>query len=164
MQPSLNNLTEKSEEKMSKINRRISTTINGKKVEAQTIGGLNGIRTGLYLKKTFIPVAGAGINGLQSEKGMEEIFTACAQKISEGMEVDKLMSIILGLCEHLVVDNEVIGNGEAFDDYFDANYGEFLEILAWLLKENFKSLFTVKDLSKKASEAVMKASSALFSL
>jgi hypothetical protein len=76
--------------------------------------------------------------------GDAEIDTALFAKVAQGLlskvDDDKLTWLIKLIVKYVKRDGEPVGEG-AFDDAFAGAYDTLYRVVAWVLKENFASVF-----------------------
>ncbi|WP_034455991.1 phage tail assembly chaperone [Buttiauxella noackiae] len=113
------------------LKRQRSKNINGKEVKIIALGALDGLTMARKLATCFIPC----FKSLSSSEsfdfmGMLELAT---DKLGE-IEVNKIATQLFA---GATVDDFPLN----VDDYFAANYGEFVDFMVFAIKENFGSFF-----------------------
>lgn len=106
-------------------------TVNGKAVQFYMLPATKGFTTAMKLMKVM--------SNATEDSGINEMLTAVIDSLGDA----EIMVIIADLMREMTIE----GNQIDFDEYFMGNYGELVQILAVVLKENFGSFFTV-DLSE----------------
>lgn len=112
--------------------------INGKKVTIILLGARDGIRISMKLGKAVVPAFAQMFSGLTSKDGevkvpFKELVDACFEKVDE-LDID-------AMAETLFQGATVNDFPLKIDSYFQANYGEFIDFLAFALEANFGSFF-----------------------
>lgn len=123
------------------------TNINGELYGIKVLGARKGTPIGLKLKGIVLPMIARGIDGIKQEDMFEapQTFTEMAYILTQQLDNIDVESLIFDglLCDvchqGIFVDNT--------DDFFAGNYGVMVELLAFSLKENFASVFTVGGLT-----------------
>lgn len=124
------------------MNRVRITKINGKDFQIYLLPAGEGIKRATQLAKAFAPTLASLVES--SSQGVID-YSSVAYTIAEGLdEID-----VLEVCSALLRDLSVSGQAVKLDDYFMGNYGEFIEIMAFALKENFESFFEAKGFVEK---------------
>lgn len=124
------------------MNRVRKTNINGKDFQIYLLPAGEGIKRATQLAKAFAPTMASLVES--SSQGVID-YSSVAYTIAEGLEeID-----VLDVCSALLKDLSVGGQAVKLDDYFMGNYGEFIEIMAFALKENFESFFEAKGFVEK---------------
>ena len=112
------------------------------------IGGRKGIQIALQLKGIALPLIGTALDGMKNEddyietpKTFAEMATRLSYSLAE-RDMDKL------IFEDLLFDVKLKKKGEDtfkvidWDEHLTGNYGDFIPLIAFSLKENFSSFFT----------------------
>ena len=120
----------------------ITNTFDGVQYNGSAIGAIKGMGIAKRLAQLVVPSAASGAvdyNDIGNEGG----FTRTAMMITEQMDKVGIEELIMDIFNHsnLYRDNKQLD----FDVDYSGNYGEMVEVLAWLLKENFAS--TLKQLA-----------------
>lgn len=135
-------------------NRWRHTEINEELYSIELLGARKGVPIGLKLKGVVLPMIARGIDGLRDEEMFEapQTFTELAYILTQQLESLDI--------ENMIFDNilaKISHNGvfvEDTDEFFAANYGVMVELLAFALKENFASVFTVGGLTSNIQTKV----------
>lgn len=124
------------------MNRVKKTTINGKEFQIYLLPAGEGLRRATQLFKAFAPTFATVIDSIQD--GSFD-YNAVAYTIAEGLDnIDTVETV-----QALLRDFSVNGMSVKFDDYFLANYGELVELMAFAMEENFASFFSAKGFIEK---------------
>lgn len=111
--------------------------INGKTVQIGLVGAREGIQIALKLGKAVVPAFAQMITGLKGEDKsgvpFKDLVESCFDNI-ESIDIDKIAT---QLFQGATVDDFPLN----IDTYFQANYGEFIDFLAFALEVNFGSFF-----------------------
>lgn len=123
--------------------KQVTTTINGKQFLIYTLGARDGFKIAAKIKKLLLPTIGGGFDAMRDKRDPEFSdpayhFSKVAQLFVDRFDEDEVLAII----EKLLNGFGVGGQQQDFDSYFDANYGELVEVITFALKENFSSFFT----------------------
>lgn len=137
---------------------RSFTTQDGKRTYTiKLLGGFKGIPIARRLAGVALPLIGRGADELRNDDELFEApktFTEMAVILMErvdGLDVEDM------LFNNILVDTEVNGERiEDWDDYLTGNYGDFIELVGFALKENFQSFFTENGLIGKARQYLSK--------
>ena len=105
--------------------------VDGKQVQFYLLPAFEGMTIAMKLLKTVAPQLGS----VEADGTDLEVVSAMMSQLDEDVVVD----IIKKLTKGMAIDGQEV----KVDDYFRANYGEMLKILAVIFKENFSSFFTV---------------------
>ena len=105
--------------------------INGKQVQFYLLPAFEGMTIAMKLLKTVAPQ----LSKVDGEGSDVEVVSAMMSELDE----DVVVSIIKKITNGMAIDGQEI----KFDDYFQANYGEMVKVIAVIFKENFSSFFTV---------------------
>lgn len=116
-----------------------SRVINGKKVNIILLGARDGIKMSMKLGKIVVPTFAQMLSSL-TDKGKEvpmvpfkELVEACFDRIEE-INLEEMATLLF---QGATVDDFPLN----IDTYFQANYGEFIDYLAFALEANFGSFF-----------------------
>lgn len=117
-----------------------STVINGKKVNIVLLGARDGIKMSMKLGKIVVPTFAQMLSNL-TDKGkkeapmvpFKELVEACFDRIEE-INLEEMATLLF---QGATVDDFPL----SIDTYFQANYGEFIDYLAFALEANFGSFF-----------------------
>ncbi|QHR67983.1 tape measure chaperone [Escherichia phage mistaenkt] len=121
-----------------------SKIINGKKVNIVLLGARDGIKMSMKLGKVVVPTIAqmfSSLSGKEQKDGEEsvtavpfkELVEACFDRIDE-LDIDSMAALLF---QGATVDDFPLN----VDKYFQANYGEFIDFLAFALETNFGSFF-----------------------
>lgn len=108
-----------------------TTTIKDKDFQIELLPAGEGIAMAQKLSTLVLPIL-SNTNG-EFSFDFSKLATALSVNISEKEFLLIIKRLLKGLC--------VDGKEVAFDDYFQANYGELLKIITFALTENFGSFF-----------------------
>lgn len=114
--------------------------INGKKVNIVLLGARDGIKISMKLGKIVVPTFAQMLSSL-TDKGKKEVpmvpfkelVEACFDRIEE-INLEEMATLLF---QGATVDDFPLN----IDTYFQANYGEFIDYLAFALEANFGSFF-----------------------
>ena len=117
-----------------------SRVINGKKVNIILLGARDGIKMSMKLGKIVGPTFAQMLSNL-TDKGkkeaptvpFKELVEACFDRIEE-INLEEMATLLF---QGATVDDFPLN----IDTYFQANYGEFIDYLAFALEANFGSFF-----------------------
>ncbi|AGR48486.1 hypothetical protein JH2_090 [Escherichia phage JH2] len=117
-----------------------SRVINGKKVNIILLGARDGIKMSMKLGKIVVPTFAQMLSSL-TDKGkkdvpmvpFKELVEACFDRIEE-INLEEMATMLF---QGATVDDFPLN----IDTYFQANYGEFIDYLAFALEANFGSFF-----------------------
>lgn len=117
-----------------------SRVINGKKVNIILLGARDGIKMSMKLGKIVVPTFAQMLSSL-TDKGkketpmvpFKELVEACFDRIEE-INLEEMANLLF---QGATVDDFPLN----IDTYFQANYGEFIDYLAFALEANFGSFF-----------------------
>lgn len=146
--------------------KRIHKTINDKVFTFKILGARDGFNMGIQISKLILPAIGASVDGIKSQSKAVDIvaesqdenkvldvltksnntFADAAMKLVDQMDNVDVLAIVDKMFKDMLVDDKE----ENWDEYFAGNYGEMLEVLTWLLKENFASFFSQSGILQKA--------------
>ena len=115
--------------------------INGKKVTIIILGAREGIKMSMKLGKVVVPTFAQMLSSLTGNKEAEEapkvpfkeLVEACFDRIDE-LDIDSMAELLF---QGATVDDFPL----KVDSYFQGNYGEFIDFLAFALEANFGSFF-----------------------
>lgn len=117
-----------------------SRVINGKKVNIVLLGARDGIKMSMKLGKIVVPTFAQMLSSLtdKDKKGVpmvpfKELVEACFDRIEE-INLEEMATLLF---QGATVDDFPLN----IDTYFQANYGEFIDYLAFALEANFGSFF-----------------------
>lgn len=117
-----------------------SRVINGKKVNIILLGARDGIKMSMKLGKIVIPTFAQMLSSLTDKDKKEapmvpfkELVEACFDRIEE-INLEEMATLLF---QGATVDDFPLN----IDTYFQANYGEFIDYLAFALEANFGSFF-----------------------
>lgn len=117
-----------------------SRVINGKKVNIVLLGARDGIKMSMKLGKIVVPTFAQMLSSL-TDKGKKEVPTVPFKELVEAcfdrIEEINLEEMATMLFQGATVDDFPLN----IDTYFQANYGEFIDYLAFALEANFGSFF-----------------------
>lgn len=117
-----------------------SRVINGKKVNIVLLGARDGIKMSMKLGKIVVPTFAQMLSNL-TDKGKKEAPTVPFKELVEAcfdrIEEINLEEVATLLFQGATVDDFPLN----IDTYFQANYGEFIDYLAFALEANFGSFF-----------------------
>ena len=121
-----------------KFKNKVRTdTIGGMEIQIYILGALEGFEMAKELAVIFAPILGA------IKEGESDVdFKAAALSMASTLGEANILAITTRLLKDLCVDGVEI----TFDDYFAANYGALVQILAFALKENVSSFFSLGDI------------------
>ena len=109
-----------------------SRVINGKKVNIILLGARDGIKMSMKLGKIVVPTFAQMLSSL-TDKDKKELVEACFDRIEE-INLEEMATLLF---QGATVDDFPLN----IDTYFQANYGEFIDYLAFALEANFGSFF-----------------------
>ncbi|QBJ00640.1 hypothetical protein [Escherichia phage PHB11] len=114
--------------------------INGKKVNIILLGARDGIKMSMKLGKIVVPTFAQMLSSLTDKDKKEvpmvpfkELVEACFDRIEE-INLEEMATLLF---QGATVDDFPLN----IDTYFQANYGEFIDYLAFALEANFGSFF-----------------------
>ncbi|WHM53061.1 tail assembly chaperone [Escherichia phage vB_EfeM_pEP20] len=114
--------------------------INGKKVNIVLLGARDGIKMSMKLGKIVVPTFAQMLSSLTDKDKKEvpmvpfkELVEACFDRIEE-INLEEMATLLF---QGATVDDFPLN----IDTYFQANYGEFIDYLAFALEANFGSFF-----------------------
>ncbi|QQG31200.1 hypothetical protein SP3_117 [Salmonella phage SP3_SHan-2021] len=114
--------------------------INGKKVNIILLGARDGIKMSMKLGKIVVPTFAQMLSSLTDKDKKEvpmvpfkELVEACFDRIEE-INLEEMATMLF---QGATVDDFPLN----IDTYFQANYGEFIDYLAFALEANFGSFF-----------------------
>lgn len=117
-----------------------SRVINGKKVNIILLGARDGIKMSMKLGKIVVPTFAQMLSSLTDKDKKEapmvpfkELVEACFDRIEE-INLEEMAALLF---QGATVDDFPLN----IDTYFQANYGEFIDYLAFALEANFGSFF-----------------------
>ena len=117
-----------------------SRVINGKKVNIILLGARDGIKMSMKLGKVVVPTFAQMLSSLTDKDKKEvpmvpfkELVEACFDRIEE-INLEEMATLLF---QGATVDDFPLN----IDTYFQANYGEFIDYLAFALEANFGSFF-----------------------
>lgn len=117
-----------------------SRVINGKKVNIILLGARDGIKMSMKLGKIVVPTFAQMLSSLTDKDKKEapmvpfkELVEACFDRIEE-INLEEMANLLF---QGATVDDFPLN----IDTYFQANYGEFIDYLAFALEANFGSFF-----------------------
>lgn len=117
-----------------------SKVINGKKVNIVLLGARDGIKMSMKLGKIVVPTFAQMLSSLTDKDKKEapmvpfkELVEACFDRIEE-INLEEMATMLF---QGATVDDFPLN----IDTYFQANYGEFIDYLAFALEANFGSFF-----------------------
>ncbi|AUM59565.1 tail assembly chaperone [Salmonella phage BPS17L1] len=117
-----------------------SRVINGKKVNIILLGARDGIKMSMKLGKIVVPTFAQMLSSLTDKDKKEvpmvpfkELVEACFDRI-EDINLEEMATLLF---QGATVDDFPLN----IDTYFQANYGEFIDYLAFALEANFGSFF-----------------------
>lgn len=117
-----------------------SRVINGKKVNIILLGARDGIKMSMKLGKIVVPTFAQMLSRLTDKDKKEapmvpfkELVEACFDRIEE-INLEEMATLLF---QGATVDDFPLN----IDTYFQANYGEFIDYLAFALEANFGSFF-----------------------
>lgn len=117
-----------------------SKVINGKKVNIILLGARDGIKMSMKLGKIVVPTFAQMLSSLTDKDKKEapmvpfkELVEACFDRIEE-INLEEMATLLF---QGATVDDFPLN----IDTYFQANYGEFIDYLAFALEANFGSFF-----------------------
>ena len=117
-----------------------SRLINGKKVNIILLGARDGIKMSMKLGKIVVPTFAQMLSSLTDKDKKEapmvpfkELVEACFDRIEE-INLEEMATLLF---QGATVDDFPLN----IDTYFQANYGEFIDYLAFALEANFGSFF-----------------------
>ncbi|AUM59180.1 tail assembly chaperone [Salmonella phage BPS17W1] len=117
-----------------------SRVINGKKVNIILLGARDGIKMSMKLGKIVVPTFAQMLSSLTDKDKKEvpmvpfkELVEACFDRIEE-INLEEMATMLF---QGATVDDFPLN----IDTYFQANYGEFIDYLAFALEANFGSFF-----------------------
>ena len=114
--------------------------INGKKVNIVLLGARDGIKMSMKLGKIVVPTFAQMLSSLTDKDKKEapmvpfkELVEACFDRIEE-INLEEMATLLF---QGATVDDFPLN----IDTHFQANYGEFIDYLAFALEANFGSFF-----------------------
>lgn len=117
-----------------------SRVINGKKVNIILLGARDGIKMSMKLGKIVVPTFAQMLSSFTDKDKKEapmvpfkELVEACFDRIEE-INLEEMATLLF---QGATVDDFPLN----IDTYFQANYGEFIDYLAFALEANFGSFF-----------------------
>lgn len=117
-----------------------SRVINGKKVNIVLLGARDGIKMSMKLGKIVVPTFAQMLSSLTNKDKKEapmvpfkDLVEACFDRIEE-INLEEMATLLF---QGATVDDFPLN----IDTYFQANYGEFIDYLAFALEANFGSFF-----------------------
>lgn len=105
-----------------------------------------GIATAMKLNKIIAPVMGAGFDAFEDSEGSG--FTRLGMILVEQMDQANIVELI----DELLIGASVNAQEIDFDVHFRSNYGELIELLTFIIQENFQSFFSAKGLMDRFSQ------------
>ena len=128
--------------------QQLDVTINNKQFTVPVIGARQGFTVARRISSIVLPVLGEGLESM-SDKALinGNSLSTVARILFEQLENQDVDDIIFGIMLKQVYVNGVQINP---DMYFAANYGELIQLVEFILKENFTSFLDVKSLKDKA--------------
>jgi hypothetical protein len=105
-----------------------------------------GVATAMKLNKILAPVLGAGFDAFEDSSGSG--FTRLGMILVEQMDQANMVELIEELLEGSASNGQEID----IDVHFRANYGELVELLTFIIQENFQSFFAAKGLMDRFSQ------------
>ena len=115
---------------------------NEKLYKAQKMSSMQIVLEGFRILKVITPSIGTGIDSLAAKQNQEDIFSdqkshtfgAMFQLLSENISDEHFEELVAKAMGSLRLGDDIISD---LDAHFDIHSGDFIEILTWLLKENF---------------------------
>lgn len=127
---------------MNPMNRIKTEQISGNTVQITLLPATEGITMAKELAEVVVPTVGTFYQGI-SEGNVD--FEGLSMVLISEMGKLNITEII-----HRLVRGMAINGGDVnFDEYFMANYGLLIQIIAFALKENFQSFFDASGLFAK---------------
>lgn len=120
--------------------RKVDISIGGSIWEMNTLPATTGLSCLTRLAAIIGAPAGAAAGGLKQTEG--DLLNLDAGAMGDAvakMTLQLADPSTLDLVKTLLTDLRKDDRKVEFDDYFAANYGELLELLAWSIRENFGS-------------------------
>ena len=117
-------------------------TINDKEFQITLLGAGDGIKMVTQLSDILLPVLGEASQGAKEGEELTLDFAKVAKAIAMSMDNVDILAIITRLLSGLAVDGKEV----KLDEYFVANYGELIAVVAFALTENFSSFFEAMDM------------------
>lgn len=119
--------------------KRVETSIGGARWEMNTLPATTGLTCLTQIAAIIGAPAGAAASGLNQQGGllgmdaglMGEAVAKMTQRLADPQTVELIKSLLNGVRRN---DKPV-----EFEDYFAANYGELMQVVAWSIRENFGS-------------------------
>jgi len=90
------------------------------------------------LGKVLLPVLGSFMAPTEEDEDPSVDFSRVAETLVESIDSIDVESLVKELLDGITIDGIEVD----LDEYFMANYGLLLEIVAFSLQENFQSFFT----------------------
>jgi hypothetical protein len=125
------------------ISKIIKSEDGSEKVyKAQKMSSMTVVKEGFRLIKAITPSIGTGIDSLVSQQNQDDLFQdqqshtfgAMFQLLSENISDEHFEDLVTKVMGSLRLGDDVITD---LDTHFDTHSGDFIEVLSWLLKENF---------------------------
>lgn len=128
--------------------------------KVRLISGRKGIQIALQLKSIALPLLGRALDGLKDEDDFIETpktFTEMATMLTYSLgeqDMDKLIFDDILFDVKLKEGDEEVYKAINWDEFLIGNYGDFIPLIAFALKENFSSFFTGSGMMKGIQEKI----------
>jgi hypothetical protein len=116
---------------MSLFKNVITKEVQGKQLQFRLLPATEGLGMAMKLLRIVAPV----LEDVEDEEADVAIVSNIIANIGD--------ADVLQMVKRLLQDISIDGEEVKFDEYFVANYGEMIEILSVIFKENFSTFFTV---------------------
>lgn len=132
--------------------------------KARKISAFPLAKEGFKLLKVFAPMLGTGADSMVSKQLAEDEFIEVDTNtfgnmltmLSAHLSDEHFEDLSLKLMGSLMIGDNKITD---LDEHFDKHVGDFIEVLAWLLVENFKSFFTESAMIRTLIEKTLNLAS-----
>jgi hypothetical protein len=149
-----------------KIISKVITGANGEErlYKARKISAFPLAREGFKLLKVFAPMLGTGADSMVSKQRLEDEFIEADTNtfgnmmtmLDAHLDPDHFMDLVEKLMGSLMLGDKQITD---FDDHFDNYNGDFLEVVCWLMVENFKGFFMESAMIRSLIEKTLSLAS-----
>ncbi len=133
--------------------RREHTLATGNTVSIKLLKTTAGIAVAKKLLNVIAPAVGGAADGMRHDAlvhGAPTSFTDMALTLCDQIDKLQIENVIAVLLDEVYINGDPIN----FEEYFQANYGELIEILEFALKENFQTFFTGKGIKARFLTAI----------
>lgn len=127
------------------MSKTIQKTINDNAYYGVKIPALKGAMILKRIIKLVSPSLGEGIDNISGTSFSG--FSGIANKLVDQLDKEDVVDLIVQLVQNsnLTVNSQKISfdrSGLTFDDHFAANYDELLDVVTWIIEENYSTFFT----------------------